>query len=139
MRRHVLTTLFSTAVVLANCAAYAGGATFYAEGKTYTLSVALIEKLEVSEDDGREGHYVFIASAQPNGQIETGAIEDAASCTGVRPHFGMTQPSDGGFTTSAYAAYYGPYETRRDARAVRAAAASCVHDAFIRSGVIKRY
>lgn len=142
MRRPTLAILISTALVMAGSAAQAGGANILLDNERLRVQLIITEKLPSSDAEfshSREGHYVFIASARPDDVIQTSAISQAATCTGVRPRFGLTKQTVGGFNFPAYASYYGPYVTRQEAVAVRAAVSLCVSDAYVRSGVIQRF
>lgn len=121
----------------------AGAATVTTAGGD-RIEIEVSVKARLMADDaaftqGRLGYYVFVASALDDGSIEVGAIENALECTSVRPRFGRTVPSDAGFTRVAYATYYGPYATAKDARDVKVAVAPCVPDAYVRAGVIQRF
>ena len=142
MRRQTLAALISTAIVLTGNVAQAGGANVLVDNERLQVQLVITEKLPSSDTEfsqGREGHYVFIASARPDDVIQTSAISQAAACTGIRPRFGLTQQTVGGFNFPAYASYYGPYADRQEAVRVRAAVALCVSDAYVRSGIIQRF
>jgi hypothetical protein len=89
--------------------------------------------------EGMHGHYVIIASARDNSAIKVGVIESATNCTNIRPRFGLTKTSEGGFSTGAYAVYYGPYTTRQEALSFREKVEPCVGNAFVHAGVIQRH
>ena len=142
MRRHLLSAILSAAVASTTCSAQAGGGKVEMQIGSTTVRMEVIQNLESSDPEysrGQLGHYVFIASALPDGVIQVSAIEEVASCTGVRPHFGLTKPTPGYFRFPAYAVYYGPYATKQDAVEVRQAVAECVPDAYNKPGVIQRF
>lgn len=138
-----------TTAIAAACAALLGvtaapaATVTTAGGDKVEIEVSVKARL-VTDDtaftQGKHGYYVFVASALEDGSIEVEAIENAVECTNVRPKFGRTVPTDGGgFTKLAYATYYGPYATAKDARDVKVAVAPCVPDAYVRAGVIQRF
>ncbi|BDL38608.1 hypothetical protein [Methylorubrum sp. GM97] len=143
MRRHLLSTIVSSLVIAAGGSSQVmAGGKILMENERIRVELAITEKLvsndtEYSRD--RLGHYVFIASALPDGVVEVSAIEDVANCTGVRPRFGLTKPSQGYFRFPAYAVYYGPYASKQEAVNVRRAVAECVPDAYNKAGVIQRF
>lgn len=136
MRHLILTLVASAAVIATSGFAQAGGTDIEVKKPGYDIKLTITEKVV---SNATEGHYVFIASADLDGAIKVEAIENAAICTGVHPHFGLTKPSEGGFSFPAYAAYYGPYATRQEALTVRTAVKECVQDAFIKRGRIQRF
>ena len=142
MRRQTLYALFTVTAILMGHAAQAGGGEIVFENDDVRVDVVIHPKLppadtEFTQDQG--GHYVFVASARPEDVIQTSAMEQATICTGIRPYFGMTQPTAGGFNFQAYAAYYGPYASREEAVTFRETVAVCVSDAYVRSGLIQRF
>jgi hypothetical protein len=142
MRHHLFRAIVATTTVLASCTAQAGGVNFYTETGSVIISMKVTEKMVNNDSEysqGRLGNYVFIASALPDGAIHVGTIENVANCTGVRPRFGLTQPTPGYFRFPSYVVYYGPYATKDEAVDVRRAVTSCVPDAYNKAGVILRF
>lgn len=122
------------------------GASFVVDTGKVTLKIEMTEKTEIQRDAGMNrpspaamSYYVIVASARLEGAIGTRTIDLVATCTGLRPHLGLTQPGQGSFQVPAHAAYFGPYATREQAVNRRAAVSECVPGAYIGSGSIERY